>query len=1232
MSGAGKPKQTLIIPDILLSGRSDVVHFPIEKGSVPGVCVADSDNLGRAFPLQAGNIDSGEANFDYLITRAGGVFSGEYVQKQSTEFEWYGTHDPRRFYGYQTPDPSGPGSDNCSQCYLPEYRNLVLGKVSQSTNLFERFIKIKSEYSGIYDPWVVAPPTALANPVAPDHHSLAMETLADGRMIAIVRTQDSSGRIDFDVYHSVDGGFTVTLVSEGIIEHFTTDNTFGTHNLDNQIRVAVSGEHVCLCFANGGGALNTWLSRDRGITWQRVTTSPGAGDFQLGASGDPDDPYPFDLCSVNDAGTFLLCHIESGGATSVSRNRTRTSDGLWGPAITVSAVSHPSGLKAITLVRTPDYIWQVTFYSDSSTATANDFYLRRANVRNWENWVSIFPAFPGWEQSEAPFNLVTVEHYPTRMSGVWVGDGISFYSGMKDYSTNQDKNWAVWWTSGGWDTRSVGLYGPATRLDQMGSAGLYIASWNTMSGDFGLFPLGYWEQSGAGAASVAVNLDRARFESPGGALDWKIGNTKGAPNPFTNPDEWGSGGNGMMWGFVCKVDPGSGNVLPAALVSADDGIGARLTSYTSAGGGGAYISTIRLNDTTLQHVCHGPAPTEHTIFGMDNTGWIEVRVSQQQNPATLQLEEQVAVYNHNFKFWTVGTAIVRSLQPAIGGPGLGFGIIQPVTTGLAQGIEFREAWIIEGIPDDIRIVDAANPDDLFGMPLSPSQMELDRGMLVSWGGAGAALGDTFVGEVEHIYGIERVFNSCPRIQFRSDMLRMSGGDVIVSGSRFNNSDWDLTPSTGIMANFPFALTGPYGVPANADRLRYFNLLPAASATVMTNTWAYSTPFAGYTLKFWAQSAQPMEVEISLAGGAPIIVALDVGWQFHEFVIVAGAGAPGFEVKVLNYPGGIFWEWSFFEIRCVLQTYTIFDSHKGEQNDNRYNHTAASVFGTNCRRWIVDYSDVPDFSVATAPYVLDSVLYDTDNVPLTVVSCTENQIQFSPNTRVVRGSLVGKYIRMTSGTATSKDSWSTWKVIEHGDNNTLLVDSEYTPSVASLELVGVVGGDTFICFDDRAAFLYPEERQYRFVRLRAWDLQPAEQEVRLGVLQLGRKLHIDVPLDWAFTDNQQPNVTTYRSKGAVTWAYNEGPSQRKIVARLVGDVERYRDKLKYVQEYLQFETRPMTLILDEDAIGEEGNGPQDKVVLARLTSGNQQDNAAWYFDSDGVLRTAGDLSMTFEEEV
>ena len=154
------------------------------------------------------------------------------------------------------------------------------------------------------------------------------------------------------------------------------------------------------------------------------------------------------------------------------------------------------------------------------------------------------------------------------------------------------------------------------------------------------------------------------------------------------------------------------------------------------------------------------------------------------------------------------------------------------------------------------------------------------------------------------------------------------------------------------------------------------------------------------------------------------------------------------------------------------------------------------------------------------------------------------------------------------------------------------------------------------------------RQAVLVRVRIIEQEPpdGEDHFRVGSLVIGFRKDLGVPLDWSWTDNKQPNVTSYRTRGALAWSYREGPPQRVITGRFIGDTtQRWRDELRFALDELSYEVRPLVLVTDADR-------PNETAVLGRVNSGSEQDNAAWYVDSDGVKRTVGDQSFTFTEEV
>ena len=161
-----------------------------------------------------------------------------------------------------------------------------------------------------------------------------------------------------------------------------------------------------------------------------------------------------------------------------------------------------------------------------------------------------------------------------------------------------------------------------------------------------------------------------------------------------------------------------------------------------------------------------------------------------------------------------------------------------------------------------------------------------------------------------------------------------------------------------------------------------------------------------------------------------------------------------------------------------------------------------------------------------------------------------------------------------------------------------------------------------------------------------DLGNATNEaLSVGTIIVGIQESLEVPLEWTSTSNEQPNVTNYKTKGGLSWAYPEGPPQRTITGRLVGDVsQEQRDTLRQLlRSHTQYETRPVVLVLDDTDATATRYAPYadpDNVILGRITSGSQLDNAAWYQQTKSnspaadidIWKQAGDMAITLEEEV
>lgn len=301
---------------------------------------------------------------------------------------------------------------------------------------------------------------------------------------------------------------------------------------------------------------------------------------------------------------------------------------------------------------------------------------------------------------------------------------------------------------------------------------------------------------------------------------------------------------------------------------------------------------------------------------------------------------------------------------------------------------------------------------------------------------------------------------------------------------------------------------------------------------------------------------------------------------------------------------------------------------------RWQMNALLLVGTVDRTATLQFSATDSVAAWAAPaaqYDLDATTYDD----LTVLSVDGSAVQvvaatgdsFAPR----RGELVGQSLRFTvAGAATGITATIVNDLGDDGTGRWLLVDGGL-----GLQSLGVQPGAKACVYGDRMVHLGTEFNRYRYWRIVFPDVSTTYGGAslgtptgthRIGSMVPGFWHLIDPPLDWTTTDNEQPNVTEYRTKGGAGWQYTEGPAQRTFTGKAVGDVQEGRRALRdLLREHHGYSARPIGLVIDST------HHNRDTVVYGRWSAGGQLSDAAWYRDADGVWRTAGDTDLLVNEE-
>lgn len=281
-----------------------------------------------------------------------------------------------------------------------------------------------------------------------------------------------------------------------------------------------------------------------------------------------------------------------------------------------------------------------------------------------------------------------------------------------------------------------------------------------------------------------------------------------------------------------------------------------------------------------------------------------------------------------------------------------------------------------------------------------------------------------------------------------------------------------------------------------------------------------------------------------------------------------------------------------------------------------------LIGTVDRTAILEFSDTDSWSYPASSYDLSADLWS--DLEVVEVNGAAVRLSARSGSLPVRGEATTRFIRFViAGSATGK----TYEIRNDPDDSGGWYHLDTT---ADLDVdVGIVPGMTATIYGDRMVWRGTDFERHRFFRITFPALAAGGTSTgthRLGAVLPGVAVDLAVPIEWTWKDSEQPNTSSIRTRAGASWVYREGPSQRVIEGRIVGDfTERERDELRaLIGKHSGYDERPIALIVD-------ASRPADSVIYGRWTAGSVKDNAAWYLDDDGNWRSAGDTDLVIAEE-
>ncbi len=182
---------------------------------------------------------------------------------------------------------------------------------------------------------------------------------------------------------------------------------------------------------------------------------------------------------------------------------------------------------------------------------------------------------------------------------------------------------------------------------------------------------------------------------------------------------------------------------------------------------------------------------------------------------------------------------------------------------------------------------------------------------------------------------------------------------------------------------------------------------------------------------------------------------------------------------------------------------------------------------------------------------------------------------------------------------------------------------------------LTGGESCIIYVDRAVCFLSDkpDNRHKYMKLKPM-YETATGYYEIGTMVAGSTMSTsNIPMEWNYTDNQQPNITTYRTKGAVRWGFVEGPPQRAVTGMFVGDLNRKREEIRaLVNQTAAYQRLPIVFGFTQKTETPTSDNVvgHDNFMLCWAQDVGNLSNAAWYKDSRGIWRNAGDLSISLQE--
>jgi len=720
----GGPAGFLLLPCPVFGLDKLTTYTSPGAGRYVGPGVPDDGNEGDLLPFLSGD-PADDITLVLELLQTGTLYRGaEFGWRKSTDAadQVRGVHDERFFDCSHDPFNDDPVEAYGLGVVVSEaFKRLLIFRCSVANTVDVRYRAL-----GATDPTVWSSTTIdLDRWTSVATTVLTAWELPDGAMRLLVN-RGTGAAIDLDMYGSLDGGLTWTILSELLLTTWAGAGAGATYNLQS----GVSGDFVRVVYVDAG-TIETIVSSDRGATWKVLTGHPTVSTVL--DNGDTDDHYG--ACTLVSSGykngLFILCYVTAAAPTTLRWAFARRDEDWADDSDHNLSVT---SMMRLGSCRSAEYLW--FFVARDDGAADSGWTLVRYPVDR--------PTSPDERVHSEMMNYAGTQHYVPGFIRAVDADGVCLVAALVDDTAGALESFGMSCAYlDQWTRHSLFRSTPNTSYD----SALFTAAWSSNWGRPSASTYSPFTAQTSGTGTSEWTPDRTKLVSPSGYIRYLYDD---GPTPT---DLWGDAS--AFTGLLYVATGGS---------TLQEQCGLRIVGHRT---GGAMVDLtmrlesagrVRFHDNVSNSAITG---AEATLSNLNSAYWRFV-VALDMFSSTSRVAFHAGKIGDQGE-WVGFTPkeLSASVTPVITTHQiLRFGNLGAGVTSYWRDFAFRG-------DDALNQMSWTNPDDLRGRVPSATRVYVSNDTWVRWGGGGGFKGDTFEAELQYRTGFQALFHHSSQMGFRA---------------------------------------------------------------------------------------------------------------------------------------------------------------------------------------------------------------------------------------------------------------------------------------------------------------------------------------------------------------------------------------------------------------------------------------------------------------------------------